>query len=156
MAQKKEMTLPELSETLMEPDPREPEATALELDELWSFVLKRGNKRWMWIALCRARRQVVAYFIGDRSEAGCDKLWERIPALYRHGHGDSDFWKAYQLVIPAKQHTPAGKETGLTAQVERWNLRVAAAARTLRQKEPVIFQVRGDARNLLASLSARL
>jgi len=127
MAQKKEMTLPELSETLTEPDPREPEATVLELDELWSFVLKRANKRWIWIALCRATRQVVAYFIGDRSEASCHKLWERIPALYRHGHCYSDFWKAYQLVIPAEQHTAAGKETGLTAHVERWN-------NTLRQR----------------------
>jgi len=40
----KEMTLPELSETLVEPNPGEPTATVLELDELWSFVLKRTNK----------------------------------------------------------------------------------------------------------------
>ncbi len=121
------MTLPELSETLFEPDPAEPAATVLELDELWSFVLKRANKRWIWIALCRATRQVVAYVIGDRSEASCQKLWERIPAAYRHGHCYSDFWKAYQVIIPAQQHTAAGKETGLTAHVERWN-------NTLRQR----------------------
>src|SRR5207237_8848795 len=48
---KKELTLPELRETLI--DPTLP-AAALELDELWSFVLKRANKRWIWIALCRA------------------------------------------------------------------------------------------------------
>jgi hypothetical protein len=42
---KKEMTLPELRETLVEPDPSEPAAGILELDELWSFVLKRANKR---------------------------------------------------------------------------------------------------------------
>src|SRR4051812_1628675 len=42
---KKEMTLPELSETLIEPDPAEPATLVLELDELWSFVLKRANKR---------------------------------------------------------------------------------------------------------------
>src|SRR5215210_1982685 len=69
---KKEMSLPELSETLAEPDPEE--AVALELDELWSFVLKRANKRWVWVALCRATRQVVAYAIGDRSRATCQKL----------------------------------------------------------------------------------
>src|SRR5215207_10775859 len=38
---KKEMTLPELSETLI--DPALPAATALELDELWSLVLKHAN-----------------------------------------------------------------------------------------------------------------
>src|SRR4051795_1983236 len=48
---KKEATLPELRETLIKPDPAEPEGVTLELDELWSFVLKRANKRWIWIAL---------------------------------------------------------------------------------------------------------
>jgi len=124
---KKESTLPDLSTTLVAPDPQDPEATALELDELWSFVLKRANKRWIWIALCRRTRQVVAYVIGDRSQASCQKLWQKIPSAYRSGHCYSDFWEAYQLVIPAEQHTAAGKETGLTAHVERWN-------NTLRQR----------------------
>ena len=55
------MTLPELQETLIALDPAEPVATVLELDELWSCIFKRANKRWIWIALCRATRQVVAY-----------------------------------------------------------------------------------------------
>jgi insertion element IS1 protein InsB len=124
---KKEMTLPELSETLVEPDPADSATSILELDELWSFVLKRANKRWVWIALCRATRQVVAYVVGDRSRATCKKLWQQIPAAYRHAHCYSDFWEAYQLVIPSAQHTATGKETGLTAHVERWN-------NTLRQR----------------------
>lgn len=124
---KKEMTLPELSETLVEPDPTESATSILELDELWSFVLKRANKRWIWIALCRATRQVVAYVVGDRSRATCKKLRKQIPAAYRHAHCYSDFWEAYQGVIPAQQHTAAGKETGFTAHVERWN-------NTLRQR----------------------
>ena len=127
MAQKKDAALPALSATLLPPDPQNPAARVLELDELWSFVLKKVNKRWVWIALCRHTRQVVAYVIGDRSEAACQKLWERIPAAYRQAHGYTDFWQAYQKVIPAEQHTPCGKETGLTAQVERWN-------NTLRQR----------------------
>src|SRR5207253_1834039 len=122
---KKEMSLPELQETLAAPDPEE--AIALELDELWSFVLKRANKRWVWVALCRATRQVVAYAVGDRSRATCQKLWAAIPAAYRRAHCFSDFREAYQLVVPAEQHTAAGKESGLTAHVERWN-------NTLRQR----------------------
>src|ERR1041384_3169533 len=90
---KKEAMLPELRETLAAPDPAE--AVALELDELWSFVLKRANKRWVWVALCRATRQVVAYAIGDRSHATCQKLWAAIPSAYRRGHCFSDFWEAY-------------------------------------------------------------
>jgi IS1 family transposase len=120
----KELSLPDLSETLVESPPP---TLALELDELWSFVLKRANKRWIWIALCRATRQVVAYVIGDRSAATCQKLWGRIPAAYRSAHCYTDFWEAYRSVVPAEQHTAAGKETGLTAHVERWN-------NTLRQR----------------------
>jgi insertion element IS1 protein InsB len=54
-------------------------------------------------------------------------LWQSIPSVYRAGHCYSDFWKAYQAVIPEEQHTVAEKETGETAHVERWN-------NTLRQR----------------------
>jgi insertion element IS1 protein InsB len=121
---KKEMSLPDLSETLVESAAA---TLALELDELWSFVLKRANKRWIWIALCRATRQVVAYVVGDRSAATCQKLWGRIPAAYRSAHCYTDFWEAYRSVVPSEQHTAAGKESGLTTHVERWN-------NTLRQR----------------------
>ena len=119
--------MPPLSETLVKPDANDPEATILELDELWSFVLKKVNKSWIWIAFCRKTRQVVARAIGDRSEETCRELWNNIPEVYRQGHCYSDFWAAYQAVIPEDQHTAVGKETGETAHVERWN-------NTLRQR----------------------
>lgn len=127
LVEKKDAALPPLSETLLEPDPHDATATVLELDELWSFVFKRVNKRWVWIALCRATRQVVACVIGDRSAKTCRKLWEALPARYQTGHCYTDFWEAYQKVIPDEQHTACGKETGETAHVERWN-------NTLRQR----------------------
>jgi insertion element IS1 protein InsB len=99
----------------------------LELDELWSFVQKKANKRWVWIVLCRTTRQVVAYFIGERSAAACQKLWERVPTAYRAGHCYTDFWEAYQKVLPCEQHTACGKDAGQTNHVERWN-------NTLRQR----------------------
>lgn len=115
--------MPELSQTLIVPD----QAPILELDELWSFVLKKANKRWIWIALCRQTRQVVAFAIGDRSETTCRKLWEKMPSQFRQAHCFSDFWEAYQLVIPPEQHSALGKESGETAHIERWN-------NTLRQR----------------------
>lgn len=124
---KKEAALPGLSETLAEPDPAEAAPAALELDELWSFVLKRANKRWIRVAPPRATRQVVAYAVGGRSRATCRKLWAAAPEAYRRAHCLSDFREAYQLVIPSEQRTAAGKESGLTAHVERWN-------NTLRQR----------------------
>ena len=98
----------------------------LELDELWSFVGKKSNKRWIWIALCRQTRQVVAYFIGDRSLKSCWQLWQWIPVSYRHCQTFSDFWNTYQKVF-GDSHQSVGKETGQTAHVERWN-------NTLRQR----------------------
>ena len=99
----------------------EPEQTRLKLDEMWSFVSKKANKRWVWIALCRLTRQVVAYVIGERSERSCRELWGQIPEAYRVGECYTDFWEAYKKVIPAEQHTAVGKESGQTAPVERWN-----------------------------------
>jgi len=119
--------LPPLSETLVEPDAKDPESTILELDELWSFVYKKENKVWIWIALCRKTRQIVSRAIGDRSKETCQILWDGIPEAYRSGHCFSDFWDAYQAIIPEEQITQVGKETGETAHVERWNC-------TLRQR----------------------
>ncbi len=114
--------LPDLCTTLVEvADP------VLELDELWSFVLKKARKCWIWIALCRQTRQVVAFVVGDRSAKTCRRLWQAIPDGYRLAHCYTDFWEAYAKVLPATRHTPVGKETGQTAHVERWNL-------TLRQR----------------------
>jgi IS1 family transposase len=53
------------------------EDLVLELDELWSFVGKKANECWVWIALTRHTRQVLAYAIGERGERTCRKLWER-------------------------------------------------------------------------------
>jgi len=125
--QKKVAQLPPLRTTLLAPDPEDPTSTILELDELWSFVLKKAHNSWIWIALCRRTRQVVAYAVGDRSKKTCQRLWEAIPHEYRQGHCFTDFLKIYASVIPEEQHTAVGKETGETAHVERWN-------NTLRQR----------------------
>lgn len=124
---KKVAQLPSLQTTLLAPDPKDPTSTTLELDELWSFVLKKAHDCWIWIALCRKTRQVVAYAVGDRSKQTCQRLWEAIPDNYRQGHCFTDFWAAYKAVIPEEQHTAVGKESGETAHVERWD-------NTLRQR----------------------
>ena len=92
----------------------------LELDEMWSFVLKKANKRWVWVALCRRTRQIVAYFIGDRSETSCLQLWRRIPHTYRHCYSFSDFWEAYRHIFAADRHQSVGKDSGETNHIERW------------------------------------
>ena len=79
--------LPALEATLLAAQPDD----LLELDELWSFVRTKRNQRWLWIALCRRTRQVVAYFVGDRSADSCRALRQRIPQSYRACCSCSDF-----------------------------------------------------------------
>ncbi|MDQ3397382.1 MAG: IS1 family transposase, partial [Deinococcota bacterium] len=93
----------------------------MELDELWSFVRHKGNRRWVWLALCKGTRQVVACVIGGRGEATCKRLWRAIPKSYRQGVVYTDFWQAYRAVLPDEKHQAVGKETGLTNHVERFN-----------------------------------
>jgi insertion element IS1 protein InsB len=108
--------LPDLQETLLSARADD----VLELDEAWSFVGKRQEKRWLWTALCRRTRQIVAFVIGDRSEETCLRLWQKIPTDYRQNHTFSDFWKAYEAVFPEDTHQSVGKESGQTSHMERW------------------------------------
>ena len=79
-------------------------------------MLKKDFKMWLWVVLCRETRQIVAYFLGDRSEASCRQLWDKVPPNFKGGICYSDFWAAYQTVLEKEQHIPVGKETGQTAQ----------------------------------------
>lgn len=115
--------LPELVETLAQAQTDD----VLELDELWLFVFKKRNKRWVWIALCRRTRQIVAYYVGDRSKDSCRELYNRIPESYKQCLSFSDYWKSYEKVFGTETHQSVGKETGETTHVERWN-------NTLRQR----------------------
>lgn len=99
----------------------------LELDELWSFVQSQKQMVWLWVALCRRTRQVVAWHFGDRSARACRALWNKIPAGYKGAFCFSDLWEAYQKVLPPDQHQACGKQEGETNHVERFNL-------TLRQR----------------------
>src|SRR5215210_7076318 len=54
-----------------------------ELDELWSFVGKKANRQWVWIAMDAATRQVIAFYVGDRSQTSAEHFWAHLPAVYR-------------------------------------------------------------------------
>jgi IS1 family transposase len=77
-----------LKETIIEAKAND----VLELDEVWAFVYCSANKRWLWTALCRRTKQMVAFVSGDHSAKTCAKLWAKLPASYKHCHSFSDFW----------------------------------------------------------------
>ena len=109
------VNLPPLIKSLVPAQPHD----VLEVDEAWSFVAKKANKRWLWTVLCRRTRQIVAFVIGDHGEETCCQLWRAIPLAYRKCRSFSDFWKAYAAVFP-QTHQQVGKEAGETAHQERW------------------------------------
>jgi IS1 family transposase len=77
----------------------------VEADEIWSFVVSKENKQRVWIALNLATKQVLAFYVGDRSASSAQELWQRIPQVYRdHATFYTDGLAAYKTVLPAKRH----------------------------------------------------
>lgn len=104
------------------------EKVTVEIDELCSLVDHQENKQWVWLAIDRNSREIVGCYIGDRSRESARKLWKSLPAVYRQcAVCYTDFWEAYETVIPQKRHRAVGKSSGQTNQIERLN-------NTLRQR----------------------
>ena len=40
----------------------------VELDEMWSFVGKKSNQRWLWHAIDHNTHEVLAYHFGTRKD----------------------------------------------------------------------------------------
>jgi IS1 family transposase len=118
--------IPPISETI----PVSKERPVLEMDEIWSFVGKKSNPVWIWLAIERQTRRTVGVAFGDRSAETCLNLWESIPADYRkRAVCCTDLLESYAAVLPSKRHRASGKGSGETAHIERFNC-------TLRQRCP--------------------
>jgi insertion element IS1 protein InsB len=99
-----------------------------EADELWSFVQKKANRQWIWIAMDAKTRQVIAFHVGDRRRDSANGLWAKIPVVYREqATFHTDQYDAYQGVIPAERHRAITKKARKTNHIERFN-------NTLRQR----------------------
>lgn len=92
----------------------------LEFDELCGFCGKKKHKQWLWAALSRNTRQIVAYVIGDRSEKTFRRLIRKIPIEWLKIQSYSDAWKSYSLLLSKGNHNMIGKETGQTNHIERY------------------------------------
>jgi insertion element IS1 protein InsB len=99
-----------------------------QADETWSFVASKENKQWVWIAIDVDTKQVIAFYVGDRSASSARELWQRIPSAYRnHATFYTDGLLAYKSVLPAERHKVCAKSSGNTNIIERFNC-------TLRQR----------------------
>ncbi|MFP4694707.1 MAG: IS1 family transposase, partial [Halothece sp.] len=64
----------------------------------------------------------------NRDRVAAKKLWDSLPPVYRQcATCYTDFWEAYQGILPSKRHKAVGKDSGQTNHIERFN-------NTLRQR----------------------
>ena len=93
----------------------------VEADEMWSFVGKKADKQWIWLAMEVETRQIVGFWIGPRSEEGAWGLWYSIPERIRNmAYFCTDYWDAYDAVFPKERHANS-KYKGETNHIERFN-----------------------------------
>ena len=89
---------------------------------MWSFVKTKKNKKWIWLAIDRSSRQIVGVHVGNRERRDAQQLWRTLPPVYRQcAVCYTDFWSAYKKIFPQKRHLAAGKESGKTSHIERFN-----------------------------------
>ena len=94
----------------------------IQCDEMWSFVGKKDHKQWIWLAIDVNTKEIVGVYVGSRDREGAQGLWNSLPSEYKQcAVCYTDFWTAYEEVIPSKRHRPVGKETGKTSYIERFN-----------------------------------
>jgi insertion element IS1 protein InsB len=92
-----------------------------ELDEMWSYVAKKANPRWLWHAIDHHTGQVLAYAFGRRQ----DDVFLRLKALlepFGITRYYTDGWGTYERHVNAEQHI-VGKEYMQRIESKHINLR---------------------------------
>lgn len=111
------------------------EVFGIQLDEMWSFVGKKSNKQWIWLALNPLNRQIVAVHIGGRGKEDAQLFYDNMPIIFKEQAGFfTDYWTAYKSVIDKEIHFAVGKDSGLTAYIERFNCTLRQRASRLVRK----------------------
>ena len=100
---------------------------AAELDEMWSFVGNKGCRRWLWLAIDRKTRAVLAYVFGRKK----DGVFRKLKALlepFGITMFYTDDWGSYGRNIEAGRHTVGKKHTQA---IERKNLTLRTRVKRL-------------------------
>jgi len=111
----------------------EPEETGIEeseLDEMWSYVGKKSNPRWLWHAIdCRSGK-VLAYAFGRRTDEVFLQLKKLLEPFGIQKYC-TDGWGAYERHIPAEQHEIGKRKT---QRIERKHLGLRTRLKRLARK----------------------
>lgn len=89
---------------------------------MWSFVGNKNNKQWLWLAIDIGTCINCGFLFRRKKRKGAATLWNSLLGIYRQcAVCYTDFWSAYDLIFPNCRHKSVGKETDLTAHIERLN-----------------------------------
>ncbi len=105
-------------------------AEEAEVDEMWSFVKRKKEQRWLWHAIDHRSGQVLAYVFGRRQ----DEVFVKLQALlepFGITRYSTDSWGAYTRHIEAEQHQPGTRNT---QQIERKHLTLRTRMKRLTRK----------------------
>lgn len=87
---------------------------------MWSFVGKKANKVWFWLAMDVATRRIIGLHIGNRVSEDAAKLFESIPDTYnKNATFIADKMDSYTSNFPGILQVY--KHSGLTNHIERFN-----------------------------------
>lgn len=101
-----------------------------ELDEMWSYVGKKTNPRWLWHAIDRQTGQVLAYVFGRRK----DKVFLQLKQLlepFGIKRYCTDGWGAYERHLPVESHEIGKRKT---QRIEQKHLRLRTRIKRLVRK----------------------
>lgn len=101
-----------------------------ELDEMWSFVGKQSNQRWLWHAIDHKTGKILAYVFGRRKDEVFAKL-KKLLKPFGIKKFYTDDWGAYERGIPASAHV-VGKRN--TQKIERKHLTLRTRIKRLARK----------------------
>ncbi|WP_250126554.1 IS1 family transposase [Chroococcidiopsis sp. CCMEE 29] len=108
----------------------EPGVDESELDEMWSYVGKKTNPRWLWHAIDRKTGKVLAYVFGGRK----DEVFLQLKALldpFGIKRYCTDGWGAYERHLPVELHEVGKRKT---QRIERKHLRLRTRIKRLMRK----------------------
>jgi insertion element IS1 protein InsB len=92
-----------------------------ELDEMWAYVAKKANPRWLWHAIDHHTGKILAYVFGRRKD---DVFLELKKLLEPFGITKyyTDGWGAYERHLDPAQHR-VGKDNTQKIESKHINLR---------------------------------
>ena len=108
-----------------------------ELDEMWSYVGKKAEPRWLWHAIDHASGTVLAYVFGRRQDTVFLQLKELlepfgITRFYTDGWGAYERHIVPELHVVGKQHTQTieSKHINLRTRIKRLVRRTICFSKT--------------------------